>query len=46
MDIIFKRKIVSILKVLSDAQKHRGGTRVARRLKEFGFDLNQRMGRN
>ena len=46
MDIIFKRKIVSILKVLSDAEKPMGGTRVARRLQEFGFDLNQRMVRN
>ena len=46
MDITFKRKIVSILKVLSDAEKPMGGTRIAKRLQEFGFDLSQRMVRN
>ncbi len=46
MDITFKRKIVSILKVLSDAEKPMGGTRIARGLQEYGFDLSQRMVRN
>jgi len=46
MDITFKRKIVSILKVLSDVEKPMGGTRIAKRLQEFGFDLSQRMVRN
>jgi len=46
MDINFKRKVVSILKILSDAEKPMGGTRIAQRLQEFGFDLSQRMVRN
>jgi repressor of nif and glnA expression len=46
MDITAKRKIVSILKVLSDAENPLGGTRIAQRLQEFGVDLSQRMVRN
>lgn len=46
MDITFKRKIVSILKILSDAESPLGGTKIAQRLQEFGFDLSQRMVRN
>ena len=46
MDITFKRKIVSILKILSDAEGPLGGTRIAQRLQEFGVDLSQRMVRN
>jgi len=43
MDKISQRKIVSILKVLYDAGKPLGGTKIAQGLQEFGFDLRQRM---
>jgi len=46
VDITAKRKIVSILKILSDAGSPLGGTRIAQGLQGFGFDLSQRMVRN
>jgi repressor of nif and glnA expression len=46
MDIAFQRKVVSILKVLSEDRKPLGGTRIAQGLQELGFDLGQRMVRN
>jgi repressor of nif and glnA expression len=42
----YQRKLVSVLKILSDAEKPLGGTRIAQRLQEYGFDLSQRMVRN
>ncbi|MBN1545068.1 MAG: DUF128 domain-containing protein, partial [Syntrophaceae bacterium] len=41
-----QRKIISILHILHDAAGPLGGTRIAQRLQEFGFDLSQRMVRN
>ena len=41
-----QRKIISILKILHDAGSSLGGTKIAQRLQEFGFDLSQRMVRN
>ena len=46
MDKNYQRKIVSVLKILSDAKKPLGGTRIAQKLEEYGFDLSQRMVRN
>jgi len=46
MDVTFQRKIVSILHILNNSSTPLGGTRVARKLQEFGFDLSQRMVRN
>ena len=46
MDKNHQRKIISILNVLHNAAKPLGGTRIAQRLQEFGFDLSQRMVRN
>jgi repressor of nif and glnA expression len=46
MEKKYQRKIVSVLKILSDAEKPLGGTRIAKRLEEYGFDLSQRMVRN
>ncbi|MBN2466534.1 MAG: DUF128 domain-containing protein [Deltaproteobacteria bacterium] len=37
-----KRKVVSILNVLQDSEKSLGGSRIARKLEEMGFDLSQR----
>ena len=46
MDITSQRKIVSILKILTDEGKPLGGTRVAAKLEHMGIDLSQRMVRN
>lgn len=46
MDKNLQRKIISILNILHDADRSLGGTRIAQRLQEFGFDLSQRMVRN
>jgi len=46
MDKNPQRKISSILNILHDAARPLGGTRIAQRLQEFGFDLSQRMVRN
>ncbi|MEE9503739.1 MAG: NrpR regulatory domain-containing protein [Thermodesulfobacteriota bacterium] len=46
MDITSQRKIVSILKILTDAGKPLGGTRIAAKLQDVGIDLSQRMVRN
>ena len=46
MEKKYQRKIVSVLKILADAEKPLGGTRIAKRLEEYGFDLSQRMVRN
>lgn len=46
MDKNLQRKIISILNILYDTDKPLGGTRIAQRLQEFGFDLSQRMVRN
>jgi repressor of nif and glnA expression len=43
MDKFSKKKIlVSILNILHKAEKTLGGTRISKRLEEFGFDLSQR----
>ena len=42
MDNNPQRKIISILNILHDADRSLGGTRIAQRLQEFGFDLSQR----
>ena len=43
MDKFSKKKIlVSILNILHKAEKALGGTRISKRLEEFGFDLSQR----
>ena len=39
MDIAYQRKIVSVLKILADAGKPLGGTRIAQKLQEYGVDL-------
>ena len=46
MDITSQRKIVSILKILTDEGKPLGGTRIAAKLEHMGIDLSQRMVRN
>jgi hypothetical protein len=46
VDITSQRKIVSILKILTDAGKPLGGTRIAAKLQDVGIDLSQRMVRN
>ncbi len=46
MDITSQRKIVSILKILTDAGNPMGGTRIAAKLQDVGIDLSQRMVRN
>ena len=46
MDSASQRKIVAILKTLSDEGKPLGGTRVAAKLEHMGIDLSQRMVRN
>jgi len=42
MDTLSQRKIMYILNVLHDAGKPLGGTRIAQKLQEFGFDMSQR----
>jgi repressor of nif and glnA expression len=42
MDKLSQRKIMYILNVLHDTAKPLGGTRIARKLQEFGFDMSQR----
>ena len=42
MDILAQRKVVSILNILHDAGRPLGGTRLAQRLQEVGYDLSQR----
>jgi hypothetical protein len=42
MDSLSERKIVSILNILKDIRKPLGGTRIALKLKEMGYDLSQR----
>ena len=46
MDSSYQRKIVTVLKILADAGKPLGGTRIAQKLQEYGIDLSQRMVRN
>lgn len=46
MDKNPQRKIICILNILHDANRPLGGTKIAQRLQEFGFDLSQRMVRN
>lgn len=46
MDKNPQRKIISILNILHDANRSLGGTKIAQKLQEFGFDLSQRMVRN
>ena len=45
MDSPLKRKIVSILTILREAEKPLGGTKIAQKLKEVGYDLSQRTAR-
>ena len=45
MDTSSQRKIVSILRVLHEAGRPLGGTRVAQKLQEVGYDLSQRTAR-
>lgn len=45
MDTPSQRKIVSILNILHDAEKPLGGTRIAQKLREVGYDLSQRTAR-
>jgi len=42
MDTLSHRKIVYILNVLHCTDKPLGGTRIAQKLQEFGFDMSQR----
>lgn len=42
MDSLLQRKIVSILNILQNAKKPLGGTRIAKKLQEVGYDLSQR----
>lgn len=42
MDSLAQRKFVSILNILSHAEKPLGGTRIAKKLQEIGYDLSQR----
>lgn len=42
MDSLLQRKIVSILSILRDSEKPLGGTRIAKKLQEIGYDLSQR----
>ena len=42
MDVSSQRKIISILNVLHDTGKPLGGTKIAQKLQETGFDLSQR----
>lgn len=42
MDSLLQRKIVSILTILRDSEKPLGGTRIAKKLQEIGYDLSQR----
>jgi len=46
MNKIVQRRIISILNVLHGAEKPLGGTRIALKLQEVGFDLSQRTVRN
>jgi repressor of nif and glnA expression len=46
VDAPSQRKMVSILKILDEAGKPLGGTRIGRLLQDFGFDLSQRTVRN
>lgn len=45
MDTAYQRKIVSILNILYNAGKPLGGTRIAHKLREVGYDLSQRTAR-
>lgn len=45
MDSPLQRKIVSILTILREAEKPLGGTKIAQKLKEVGYDLSQRTAR-
>ena len=40
-----QRKIVSILNILRESEKPLGGTRIAQKLQELGYDLSQRTAR-
>jgi len=42
MQSLSQRKFVSILNILSNAEKPLGGTRIAQKLQEIGYDLSQR----
>jgi hypothetical protein len=42
MDSLSQRKFVSILNILSHAEKPLGGTKIAKKLQESGYDLSQR----
>ena len=42
LDSLSQRKFVSILNILSKAEKPLGGTRIAKKLQEIGYDLSQR----
>lgn len=46
MERSYKRKTTYLLRILSDAGRPMGGERIAQKLSEYGFDLNQRMVRN
>ena len=46
MEKSYRRKVMYLLRILSDAGKPLGGERIAQKLSEYGFDLNQRMVRN
>src|SRR4030042_4607333 len=46
MDRNYRRRVVSVLRILSDAAKPIGGERIAQKLSEYGVDLSQRMVRN
>jgi hypothetical protein len=42
LDSLSQRKFVSILNILRHAEKPLGGTRIAKKLQEIGYDLSQR----
>jgi len=42
MDSSLQRKFISILNILHETQKPLGGTRIAQKLQEIGYDLSQR----
>jgi len=46
MDNRNQRKIVSILNILNEAESPLGGTKIAQKIQNFGFDLSQRTIRN
>ncbi|MBN2373119.1 DUF128 domain-containing protein [bacterium] len=46
MEIRHQQRIVSILTILNEAGRPLGGTRIAQKLQDFGFELSQRTVRN